>query len=218
MTGDVKDSKRQDERSGFQENKRLDKQFDFLREIDKEKEIVRRTYLTDGTRCEDDAEHAWHLAMMVMMLSEYANEKIDRYHTMSMVLIHDLIEIYAGDTYAYDIEGNKTKRERELKAADRLFTILPEDQANEMRLLWDEFESDETAEAHFANMCDKVQPVMLTDANGGKSWKGNGVFADWLYKRNERSHEGSEKIWEYIDDNMIKPAIDKGWLKKDDEK
>lgn len=198
-----------------QENKRLDEQFDFLREIDKEKEIIRRTYLADGTRCEGDAEHAWHLAMMVMLLSEYANEKIDRYHTMSMVLIHDLIEIYAGDTYAYDIEGNKTKRARELSAADRLFAILPEDQAKEIRDLWDEFEANETPEAHFANMCDKLQPVVLTDANGGKSWKEHDVQAKWLYKRNEQSHEGSEKIWKYVDDNMIKPAIDKGWLKSD---
>jgi putative hydrolase of HD superfamily len=121
---------------------RIEEQFDFLREIDKEKEILRQTYLADGSRREDDAEHAWHLAMMVMVLGEYSNGPIDRCHTMEMVLIHDLIEIYAGDTYAYDADGNKTKRERELKAADRLFAILPQDQGQRLRALWDEFEEN----------------------------------------------------------------------------
>lgn len=191
---------------------RIDEQFDFLREIDKEKEILRQTYLADGTRREDDAEHAWHLAMMVMVLGEYSNEPIDNCHTMEMVMIHDLIEIYAGDTYAYDADGNKTKRERELKAADSLFAILPEDQGQRLRALWDEFEENMTAEAHFANMCDKIQPVMLTDAADGKSWKEHGVKVSQLYRRNERTHEGSEKLWDYTDSTMIRPAVQKGYL------
>ncbi len=196
-------------------NSRMDEQFDFLREIDKEKEIFRQTYLSDGSRRENDAEHAWHLAMMVMLLGEYSNEPIDRYRTMSMVLIHDLIEIYSGDTYAYDTEGNKTKRARELDAAERLFIRLPEDQCRMVRGLWDEFEANETQEAHFANMCDKLQPVMLTDAADGKSWKEHGVMASQLYKRNEHTHEGSEELWRYADSMMIRPAIEKGYLKNE---
>ena len=126
---------------------RLKKQFAFIEEIDKEKNVFRQTYLADGKRKENDAEHSWHLAVMAMLMCEHANEDIDVYRTMSMVLIHDLIEIDAGDTYAYDAQGNKTKREREIKAADRLFNILPKDQAEKMRGLWDEFEAGITPEA-----------------------------------------------------------------------
>ena len=186
---------------------RMDKQYDFLREIDKEKSIFRQTYLADGSRKENDAEHSWHLAMMAMLTCEHANEPVDRLHVMEMVLIHDLIEIDAGDTYAYDTAGNKTKRERELKAADRLFNILPKDQADRLRGLWDEFEENITPEARFANSLDKMQPLMLNDASGGKSWTEHDVHNSQVYKRNERTHEGSEAMWKYSDEHFIKPNI-----------
>ena len=193
---------------------RLQKQFAFLEEMDKGKNIVRQTYLADGMRKEDDAEHSWHMAVMAMLLSEYANDEIDVLKTMSMVLVHDLIEIDAGDTYAYDVEGNKTKRERECKAADRLFSILPDDQRDRLRALWDEFEECATPEAKFANTLDKIQPLMLNNASGGKSWKEHDVHSEMVYKRNARTAEGSEQLWKYADDNFIKPNIEAGNLQK----
>ena len=153
----------------------FEKQISFIMELDKIKKITRQTYLSDGSRKENDAEHSWHLALMTFVLADYANEPIDVLKTMKMVLLHDVIEIDAGDTYAYDTEGNKTKRERELKAADRIFGLLPEAQQKEYRGLWDEFEAMETPESKFANMLDKVQPLFLNDASGGISWEEHGV-------------------------------------------
>lgn len=196
-------------------NERMKKQFEFLREIDREKTVFRQTYLADGTRKENDAEHAWHMAMMVMLMSEYANEEIDVLHTMKMVLIHDLIEIDAGDTYAYDAEGNSTKRKRELAAAERLFNILPEDQAASIRSLWDEFEEKKTPEARFANTMDKIQPLMLNDASKGKSWQEHSVKASMVYGRNSETAQGSRLMWEYADNNFIKPNIEAGKLEND---
>ena len=188
---------------------RLRQQFAFIQEIDKEKEIVRQTYLADGSRKETDAEHAWHMAVMVLLLSEYANEQIDVGRTMAICLAHDLIEVYAGDTYAYDTKGNADKRERELAAADKLFALLPEDQREAIRGLWDEFEENTTPEARFANTLDKIQPLMLNHASGGKSWVEHGVHHEQVYQRNERTHEGSEKLWEYAEEHFIRPNIGK---------
>ena len=185
---------------------RIEKQFEFLKEIDKEKNIFRQTYLADGMRKENDAEHAWHMALFVMVLSEYANEDIDVLKTMKIVLIHDLIEIYAGDTYAYDSKGNESKRGRELAAADRLFNILPKDQAEEFRALWDEFEENITPEARFANTMDKIQPLMLNNASDGRSWEEHGVHASQVYGRNEKTHLGSEELWKYADETFIRPS------------
>lgn len=193
---------------------RIEKQFEFLKEIDKEKNIFRQTYLADGMRKENDAEHAWHMALFVMVLSEYANEDIDVLKTMKIVLIHDLIEIYAGDTYAYDSKGNESKRGRELAAADRLFNILPEDQAEEFRALWDEFEENITPEARFANTMDKIQPLMLNNASEGRSWEEHGVHASQVYGRNEKTHLGSEELWKYADETFIRPNIGRQ-LKRD---
>ena len=162
--------------------KRLEQQLRFLMELDKQKEIVRQTYLADGSRRETDAEHAWHLALMCMILSEYANEPIDMARTVLMVLTHDLVEIDAGDTYAYDVQGNETKKERELRAADRIYGLLPEDQGAYLRELWDEFEAMETPEAKFANALDKIQPVLLTDQAKGKSWREHGVRKEHVQK------------------------------------
>lgn len=191
---------------------RLKQQLSFLLEIDKQKEIIRQTYLADGSRKEKDAEHAWHLAVMCMVLSEYVNEPIDVAKTMMMVLTHDLVEIDAGDTYAYDTKGNETKKERELSAADRIYGLLPDDQKAYLRSLWDEFEAMETPEARFANTLDKIQPVLLTDHAEGKSWREHGVREEQIMNRNERTHEGSEVLWEYIRD-VIKKNVDAGFIR-----
>ena len=188
---------------------RLQRQFDFLREIDKEKEIMRQTYLASGHRKEGDAEHAWHLAIMALLLSEHANEEIDVLKTMSMVLIHDLVEIDAGDTYAYDETGKATQRARELAAADRIFGLLPEDQGAKRRALWDEFEARETPEAEFARTLDCVQPLMLNDASGGRSWREHGVHKRQILERNARTAEGSRAIWDYARQTMLEPHVGK---------
>lgn len=188
---------------------RLQQQFDFLLEIDKEKDIGRQTYLSHGLRKENDAEHSWHMAVMALLMSEYSNEDIDMLHTISMILVHDLVEIYAGDTYAYDAKGNSDKKERELKAADKLFSILPDDQCDKFRKLWEEFEEGVTAEAKFAASMDRIQPLMLNHASGGRSWKEHEVKASQVYGRNKRTAEGSQVLWEYADENFIRPNVGK---------
>ena len=193
---------------------RFMQQLNFLLEMDKLKSIVRQTYLADGSRKENDAEHSWHLAMMVFLLAEYSNEPIDVLKTMKMVMLHDVIEIDAGDTYAYDTAGNKTKRLREVAAAQRIFTLLPDDQAAEFRGLWDEFEAMETIEAKFANTLDKMQPLLLNHASGGKSWMEHGVNFSQVMERNARTSEGSEALWQYmktlIEENICKGNIKEG--------
>ena len=181
-------------------NERLEKQLEFVLEMDKLKYIQRQSYVADGSRHENDAEHSWHLALMAMLLGEYANEKIDVLHVIKMVLIHDAVEIDAGDTYAYDDKGNETKREREEKAADRIFQILPENQAKEMRDLWEEFEEGKTPEAKFANALDRVQPIMLNDITGGRAWREHDVAASQVIKRNQNTHLGSEELWKHVED------------------
>lgn len=193
---------------------RLKQQFDFIREIDKEKFIGRQTYLSDGARKENDAEHAWHMALMTILLSEYANEEIDVLKTVTMLLIHDLVEIDAGDTYAYDTEGNKTKKQREEKAADRIYGLLPEDQKEKLRKLWDEFEEWESPEARFAHAMDCVQPLMLNAAAEGKSWVEHGVRLDQVLTRNKHTAEGSAELWQYAYENFIAPNVEKGRLKE----
>ena len=178
------------------EKERLEKQIRFIMEADKVKNIFRQTYLADGERKENDAEHSWHLAMMAVLLQEHMKEKADLAKVMTMVLIHDLVEIDAGDTYAYDEKGARTKREREVKAADRIFGLLPEDQGTYFRELWEEFEAYETPDAKFAHLLDNFQPLLLNDASGGKSWKEHGVHRAQPMKRNERIPETSETVWE----------------------
>ena len=184
------------EKNNQEEKSRLEKQIAFLTEVDKEKNIFRQTYLADGKRKENDAEHSWHLALAAVLLKEHMKEDADLGRVMTMVLIHDLVEIDAGDTYAYDTEGAATKREREVKAADRIFGILPEDQGTYFRELWEEFEAYETPEAKFAHLLDNFQPLLLNDASGGKSWKEHGVHRAQPMKRNERIPETSETVWE----------------------
>ena len=194
---------------------RLEKQMAFIEEVDKIKLIGRQNYLADGSRKENDAEHSWHLALMTMLLSEYSNEEIDVLKTMGMVLIHDIVEIDAGDTYAYDYEAQKTQKERELAAAERIFNILPEDQAKKLRALWDEFEAGETAEARFAAAVDRVQPAMLNSASGGISWKEHDVTLSKALERNGKAALGSEVLWEYEKEHFIMANVEKGLLKND---
>ena len=174
---------------------RLQKQMDFIVEVDKVKQIIRQTYLSDASRKEDDAEHSWHLALMAVLLRE---EPVDVPRVMLMVLIHDLVEIDAGDTYAYDEAGAQTKVERETKAADRIFGMLPEDQGRWFRDLWDEFEAYESADAKFAHVLDNCQPLLLNDASNGRSWAEHGIRKSQIYKRNEHTSEGSREIWKYM--------------------
>lgn len=174
---------------------RLEKQIQFIVEADKVKNIFRQTYLSDGERKENDAEHSWHLALSAILLKEYVSEEVDLLKVITMVLIHDLVEIDAGDTYAYDSAGAKDKREREEKAADRIFSILPTEQGQYFRELWEEFEEYETEEAKYAHLLDNFQPMLLNDAAKGKSWSEHQVKKQQIYKRNERIEETSETIW-----------------------
>ena len=180
------------------DQQRFQKQLDFILEADKEKTILRQTHLTGYLRQENDAEHAWHMAMMVYLLKEYANEEIDLARTMMMALIHDIVEIDAGDTYAYDSAGKATQAERERLAADRIFGMLPEDQAVELRSLFDEFEACQTPEAKFVRAMDNLQPILLNDANNGRDWRLHQVKASQVKKRQERTGLGSTQIWEFI--------------------
>ena len=202
------------EKSNPEEKKRLEKQIAFLTEVDKEKNIFRQTYLADGKRKENDAEHSWHLALAAVLLKEHMKEDADLGRVMTMVLIHDLVEIDAGDTYAYDTEGAATKREREVKAADRIFGILPEDQGTYLRELWDEFVAYETVEAKYAHLLDNFQPLMLNDASDGKSWEEHGVHKSQVCRRNARIPETSEIVWEKMLEIMDK-HIEKGHLQAD---
>ena len=192
-----------------QEKSRIDRQFDFIREIDKEKFITRQTFLSDAKRRENDAEHAWHMAIMTLLLSEYANEEIDVLRVLSMLLIHDLVEIDAGDTYAYDTVGGATQHTREEVAAQRIYGILPEDQGKWLYDLWEEFEAYETPEAKYAHMLDNSQPLFLNNATDGISWVEHGVKKSQIYTRNRRTGEGAPKIWEYMQE-LIDQHVEKG--------
>ena len=200
------------------EKEELTQLFNFFREIDKEKFIGRQTYLTDGVRKENDAEHAWHMAIMTVLLAGYADEKIDVLKTVTMLLIHDIVEIDAGDTYAYDEDAKKTQREREVKAADRIFGLLPEKQGKEFRALWEEFEAQETAESKFARTMDNIQPIMLNAATDGKAWEEHDVHIEQILNRNRNTAKGSEAIWEYAKEEFLRPILENGKIKKKHKK
>lgn len=196
---------------------RLQKQMEFIVEVDKVKKIMRQTYLSDASRKEDDAEHSWHLALMAVLLKEYSNEEVDLTKVIPMVLIHDLVEIDAGDTYAYSGESAAVTEARERKAAERVFGILPEDQGKVFRDLWEEFEAYETPEAKFAHVLDNCQPMLLNDASNGLSWTEHQVRKSQIYKRNEHTAEGSRKIWNYMQ-SLIQKHIDLGHVIDDSDK
>ena len=179
------------------DKERFAQQLAFSLELDKEKNVFRQTHLSGGGRRENDAEHAWHMAIMAWILREYANEEIDLARTMLMILIHDVVEIDAGDTYAYDEEAKKTQAEREAKAAERIFGLLPEDQRDELRALFEEYETQETPEAHIVRSMDSLQPLLLNDKTEGRDWRSHGVRMEQVIRRQEPGRLGSEKLWEF---------------------
>ena len=188
---------------------RLQQQLDFLLEVDKEKNIFRQTHLSGNGRAENDAEHAWHMALMIYLLREYANQDFDPLKAIVMALIHDVVEIDAGDTYAYDTVGRATQKEREAKAARRIFGLLPEDQEQEMHALFQEFEDCESPEARFAHVLDNLQPLMLNDANNGGDWRAHRVRKSQIYERNAKTADGSRTLWAYMED-LVAENIKKG--------
>ena len=194
------------------DKQRFEKQIAFILEIDKEKNILRQTHLSNHGRQENDAEHAWHMAIMIYLLKEYANEQFDIARAMMMALIHDIVEIDAGDTYAYDMIGLKTQKEREKRAADRIFGILPDDQKEELKNLFEEFEACKTAEAKFAHAMDNFQPLLLNNSNDGSDWIKHNVDKNQVIQRQKKTKLGSLDIWEYIK-KIIDINIKKGNIK-----
>ena len=192
------------------DKERLTRQMDFCREVDKEKEVFRQSYLCDSSRRENDAEHAWHMGIMAMILREYSNEDVDLLKVIEMLLIHDIVEIDAGDTYAYDTEGLKSQAEREAKAAERIFSMLPEDQRDWMFELFHEFEEGNTPEARFARSLDNVQPVMQNDASEGKDWQEKGIRLSQAIERQRRTAQGSQILWDEVSKPMLQKNIDLG--------
>lgn len=195
-------------------DERLKKQLAFALEIDKEKNIFRQTHLSGYGRNENDAEHAWHMAIMAYVLREYSNEKIDVAKVMLMCLIHDIVEIDAGDTYAYDAENLKTQTARENAAKERIFSLLPDEQKEELIALFDEFEAFETPESKFAHAMDNLQPLMLNNSNGGADWKEHEVTAQQVYGRQSKTRLGSETLFEVVD-SIIQKNIANGQIRED---
>ncbi len=193
------------------ENNRLKRQLEFVLEIDKLKSIYRRTYLLDTSRRENSAEHCWHLALMAMLLAEHSNVPVDVIKVLKMVLIHDIVEIDAGDVYVYDEAAAQGKYERETAAADRIFGLLPEDQALEFRQLWEEFEAAQTKEALFAGSLDRLMPMLHNFHTHGKSWQEHGITSDRVEKRNCRMRLGSEILWDHAR-GLIDRAVEEGFL------
>ncbi len=191
---------------------RFEKQLAFILEADKEKNILRQTHLSGYTRQENDAEHSWHIAMMIYLLKEYANEKFDVAKAMMMALIHDIVEIDAGDTYAYDTKGMATQKERESKAADRIFGLLPNDQKEHLIALFEEFEEGKTPEARFAKTMDNLQPILLNDYNNGADWRAHNVNKSQVLNRQKSSQLGSEEIWGFVK-NLIDNNVKMGNIK-----
>ncbi len=195
---------------------RLDRQIAFIVEIDRLKQVYRQTYLMDSSRKENSAEHSWHFALLAMVLAEYANEPMDVLKVVKMALIHDIVEIDAGDVFIYDRESIAHHEESERNAAERLFGILPPDQKAEYRALWEEFEARRTPEARFAAALDRVQPLLHNYYTQGKSWREHGVSSDKVFQINSRIQEGSEELWRYIR-NLIEQSIEKGYLEAENK-
>jgi putative hydrolase of HD superfamily len=191
---------------------RLQKQIQFIIEIDKLKKIMRQTYLMDQSRKENDAEHSWHLSVMAILLAEYAkDDQIDVFHVLKLLLIHDLVEIDAGDTFCYDASGNSNKLDREIKAADRIFNLLPEDQARYFRELWDEFEARKSPESRFAAALDRLQPLLHNSRTKGGTWREHHIKRNQVIQRNSPIDDGAPVLWEYAA-GLIDEAVEKGYL------
>lgn len=193
-------------------DERLTAQFTFLLELDRLKRILRRTSLVGGDRRENSAEHSWHLAVMAMVLAEHANETIDLLHTLKLLLVHDIVEIDAGDTFAYDVQANLDKEQRERAAATRIFGLLPDDQRDELRALWEEFDARQTPEAHFANALDRLMPSLQNYQNGGGTWRAAGVDQAAVYHRLHPIEEGSHALWSYVE-AMLADAATRGLIR-----
>lgn len=195
-------------------NQRLQQQMAFIIEIDKLKNILRRTRLVSSDRYENSAEHSWHLAMMAVILLEHANDpELDLLKVMKMHMIHDIVEIDAGDTFVYDAKGQESKRAREEEAAERIFGLLPQDQKNECLALWNEFEERATSEAKYAAALDRLQPLLFNFYNEGATWKEHGITSEQVFSHNQHISEGSERLW-HIAKGVIEESIKNGYLKK----
>ncbi|MFQ4141015.1 HD domain-containing protein [Chlorogloeopsis sp. ULAP02] len=190
---------------------RLTKQIQFIIEIDKLKQILRQTLLTDGSRQENSAEHSWHIAVMAIALAEYAPDGVDIFRVIKMLLIHDLVEIDAGDTFCYDVEGNCSKTDRETEAAERLFGLLPADLGNELRFLWEEFEASETPTAKFAAALDRIQPLLHNQQTQGGTWRIHGVTRDRVMKRIAPVEVGAPELWAFIQ-KLVEDCVAAGYL------
>lgn len=191
--------------------KRFEQQLEFLKVVDGMKNILRQTMLIDYSRRENDAEHSWHFAVTAMILSEYASEEIDLFRVLKMALIHDLVEVYAGDTFAYDVEGNLKKQERELLAADKIFGLLPKDQGLELRQLWEEFDAMETKDALYAACIDRIQPFINNYFTQGHTWRKGNVRPEQVYQRLEPVKRGLPELWEFVE-FVIEDSIKKGYF------
>jgi putative hydrolase of HD superfamily len=193
---------------------RVEKQIEFAREIDRLKRVERRTLLADGSRLENSAEHSWHIALLAVLLVEHAKDReIDLLRVVRMLLVHDLVEIDAGDTYCYDEEGRRGQADRERRAAERIFGLLPEDQAAALRAAWEEFDRGETPEARFAAALDRVQPVLLNHSSGGKSWVEHGIRRDQVLERIRPAKEGAPALWK-VAAELLDDAVERGWLQE----
>lgn len=197
-------------------NLRLDAQLRFTAEIDKMTSVLRRTLLLDGSRCENDAEHSWHIAVMALLFAEHATEKVNVLHAVEMMLVHDLVEIYAGDTFAYDISGYEDKAEREAAAAEKLFSLLPPEQGLYIRKLWEEFESRSTADARYADCLDKIQPFFHNTLTGGHTWQNSTPrpLRSQVEKRISVCKDFMPQVYAWAIKN-IENAIQQGWLLDD---
>jgi putative hydrolases of HD superfamily len=188
---------------------------DFLLEIEKLKKIIRRTYISDGSRNENTAEHSWHVSMMAMTLWEHyeLKQEVDLFKSIKMLLLHDIVEIDAGDTYAFDDSGYEDKKKRENLAADRLYGLLPEEIASDYRRTWDEYEEGKTPEAVFAHIIDHIQPLMLNISTSGVSWKEHGIHSEQVLNRNSWIEKVSPAIYNQVKE-WVDKGIEKGWLKQ----
>jgi 5'-deoxynucleotidase YfbR-like HD superfamily hydrolase len=192
-------------------NERLERQIGFILEIDKLKAVLRRTYLLGADRHENSAEHSWHLAMMALLLAEHADAPVDVCRVVEMLLVHDVVEIDAGDTFAYDDAANRDKEERERRAAERLFGMLPEEQGRQLRALWEEFDAAETDDARFAAALDRLMPVLHNVYTNGRGWREHRITADRVLARNAGIARGSRALWDYAR-SLVERAVARGDL------
>ena len=193
-------------------NMRLDQQLKFSAEIDKMTNVYRRTLLVSGERRENDAEHSWHVAVMALLFEEYCVEEPNVERAIKMLVVHDLIEIYAGDTFAYDVKGNESKAEREAAAADKLYSQLPPEQGSELKALWEEFDGMETVDAKYAACLDRIQPLLHNTLTEGHTWQNNGAVRSQVEARAGIVKEFMPEVYAWIDKNLDR-GVELGWIK-----